>query len=111
VPANNLNLRQRFTLWIWNGRADLEVAGDLAQSLGVDAGPYTRDITAERAAEKILKRNPTAPIWITREALEVVELPRDSVMSASVLKQQWIPAGIVWQNPAGAFPQPPSDDR
>lgn len=109
MPSSATNFRQRFSLWYWDGQADREVSGELAQQLGVEGGPFTRDVAAERAAERVLKRNPTAPVWITRESLELVELPRDGVSGPSVIQRKWLASGVVWQNPAGAFPPPPSE--
>lgn len=121
MPASGLNLRQRFTLWFWDGTRDLEVTGtgpaSLAGQLGLlEGGPYVRDNVAEKAAAAILERRPRCPIWITRETLELRERPRGRVAPTpenpggygpSVVDHVWNSQGIVWQNPDGDFPPAP----
>jgi hypothetical protein len=112
MPASGLRgaFRERFTLWWWDGAgSDREVTGHIATYLGVEGGPYNRAVTAEKAAERILVRRPRAAIWITREVLELREQPRSGPSTPSVIDRVWTGAGIVWQNPDGAFPSPPPE--
>jgi hypothetical protein len=113
MPASGLRggFRERFTLWWWDGAGfDREVTGHIAQYLGVEGGPYHRSAVAEKMAERVLVRRPRAAIWITREVLELRERPRASPQQPSVIDNVWTSTGIVWQNPAGDFPSPPSQD-
>jgi hypothetical protein len=112
MPASGLRgaFRERFTLWYWDGSGrDHEVSGHLAVYLGVDGGPYHRAEVAEKMAQRVLVHRPSAAIWITREVLELRERPRASPQQPSVIDRVWTGTGVVWQNPAGAFPSPPPE--
>jgi hypothetical protein len=79
MPGSGLNLRQRFTLWF----GEREVT---------DGGPYTRQVTAEKAAAQLLAAAPLAAIRISREQLELVE-------QGLGVEKRWVASGTVWMSP------------
>lgn len=83
-----VSYRERFVLW--NGNQE------------VPGGPYFRPQAVERAAERVLAKFPTAPLYITREELRNEQrpggLPGDIV-------QKWVSVGAIWENPNGIFTQ------